>query len=141
MNNIFTERSIDIVARTIYGEARGEYYSSTGGLPALIAVANVIYNRFNQSGEKLIENICIKPRQFSCWNLSDPNLEVLAQVTERDPIFKLCKQTAKQVLEGQWPDITKGANHYYSSLLKKQPYWSVGQIPTIKIGHHIFLKL
>lgn len=137
----FSERSIEIVAKTIYGEARGEYYSQNGGLSSLIAVANVIYNRFNQSGEKCVENVCVKPKQFSCWNSNDPNLAVIENVTEIDPVYRICQQTAVNVLSENWPDITKGATHYYSDSLKNSPYWAVGVDPTVKIGKHIFLKL
>lgn len=138
---IFTQRSIKTVAQTIYGEARGEYYAENGGLPSLIAVANVIYNRFNQSGEKLIENICVKPKQFSCWNANDPNKIFMENITDRDPIYKLCLQTAVKVINGEWPDITKGATHYYSAALKTPPYWATGRKPTIKIGKHVFFKI
>lgn len=137
----YSERSIEIVAKTIYGEARGEYYSENGGLPSLIAIANVIYNRFNQSGEKLIENVCVKPKQFSCWNSNDPNLKIIQDVNISDQLYKICQETAVNVLSERWPDITKGATHYYSSLLKNPPYWAIGQAPTVKIGRHIFFKL
>ncbi len=135
-----TNQAIKIVAQTIYGEARGEYYKENGGLPSLIAVGNVIYNRYNNSGEKLIENVCIKPKQFSCWNSNDPNRQVIANIPEDDPIYKLCVETAKNVISGSWPDITKGSTHYYSVSIKP-PYWAVGHKPQIKIGNHLFFKL
>ncbi len=137
----YSKRSIEVVAKTIYGEARGEYYLENGGLSSFIAIANVIYNRFNQSGEKLIENVCVKPKQFSCWNSNDLNLKVIQNVNILDPLYKICQKTAVNVLSEQWPDITKGATHYYSLSLKNQPYWAIGQYPTFKIGKHIFFKL
>ena len=36
---------IDILARTIFGEARGEYEHVEGGISALIGVGNVVMNR------------------------------------------------------------------------------------------------
>jgi spore germination cell wall hydrolase CwlJ-like protein len=137
MNN----QSKEIVAKTIYGEARGEYYKETGGLPSLIAVANVIHNRYNISGEELIENVCIKPKQFSCWNHNDPNYELLrSNISKEDPVYKLCLITAEKVVSGDWPDITKGATHYYSTSLNKSPSWASGLKPTIKIGNHMFFR-
>lgn len=41
-----THHDIDIFARTLYGEARGEYKHH--GAAALIAVANVIMNRLKR---------------------------------------------------------------------------------------------
>jgi spore germination cell wall hydrolase CwlJ-like protein len=137
MNN----RSIEVVAKTIYGEARGEYHKENGGLPSLIAVANVIYNRYNMSGEKLIENVCIKPKQFSCWNNNDPNYKILQEdIPSDDPVYTLCLKTASEVTSGNWPDLTKGATHYYSTHMKSPPYWAKGLKPTIRIGHHLFFR-
>ena len=42
---------IHILARTIYGEARGEYYRLDGGLSSLIAIGNVVKNRLKQIAE------------------------------------------------------------------------------------------
>ena len=59
------EQDLDILARTLYGEARGEYSSS--GPAALIAVGNVIVNRFEKGGRfgKTLAEVCLKPKQFS----------------------------------------------------------------------------
>lgn len=59
------EHDIDILARTIYGEARGE---KTAGKKA---VACVIMNRYKAKkwfSGKTIAETCQKPWQFSCWN-------------------------------------------------------------------------
>lgn len=145
MNTIFTNRSVEIVAKTIYGEARGEYYMENGGLPSLISVANVIFNRFKNDRRGLIENVCIKPKQFSCWNSNDPNFEIIKNVSINDPVYSLCLETAENVISEKWPDITKGATHYYScSILNnssKIPYWAKGQTPKIRIGNHLFFCL
>lgn len=139
---MFTQSEIKVVSQTIFGEARGEYLNTRGGLPSLIAVANVIFNRYRKSPKERMDYICKKPYQFSCWNQSDPNYKIINNIKENDDMYSLCELTAKNVLSGKWPDITKGATHYYSAfLLHSPPNWAYGQSPLIEIGNHVFFKV
>ncbi len=145
MNNLqYTDNDIDVLARTIYGEARGEYFRSDGGIASLVCVANVIVNRAKKPkryGEN-IAKICKRPYQFSCWNKNDPNCMILSKVQQGDDkIFDLCLQVAENVLKGQWPDLTDGANHYHASWMKTYPAWSMGHVPTKRAGQHLFYEL
>ena len=136
------DKHIDILARTIYGEARGEYKRLNGGLPSLIAVANVIMNRLNSKNDygQSIAVVCLKAWQFSCWNHSDPNRVLLHQENlENEPIFQLCQNVAQHVVLGDWPDVTKGSDHYHTTAVK--PTWSLGKKPMIQIGNHLFFRL
>ncbi len=133
-------RDTDIMARTIYGEARGEYYVKDGGINSLIAVGNVIMNR-SRERSRSISSICLKPKQFSCWNKTDPNFKVIQNVTFSDKIFQLCYSVSCQIINGQTPDITNGANHYYSKKIKTVPYWAYQKIPIKTIGNHIFFRI
>lgn len=143
MKNIETMNDIEIMARTIYGEARGEYGRIDGGLPALIAVGNVIMNRAQQQTwfGRTVRDVCLKPYQFSCWNESDPNRERLMAVTSETALFAQCLNVAKAVVAQQYPDLTKGADHYYSNDLVFPPKWSVGADERVRIGKHRFFKL
>ena len=134
------DRDIEIMARTIYGEARGEYHKKNGGIEALAAVGHVIMNRAIRSGSS-IESECLKPWQFSCWNKNDPNRKVIENVTLENPIYKLCYIVAKRVICNEIEDITGGSTHYYSAYMKNPPYWAKNKPPTAKIGSHIFFKL
>ncbi|MDR0633088.1 MAG: cell wall hydrolase [Holosporales bacterium] len=133
----------DILARTIYGEARGEFSRVDGGLAALIAIGNVVINRVNRKswfgGD--IREVCQKPKQFSCWNASDSNYTVIQQVTHDDSLFKTCLNVADNVICGAWPDLTKGADHYYAVSSQNLPYWAENKMPTVKIGQHLFFQL
>lgn len=134
----------DVLARTIYGEARGEYYRPDGGLPALIAVANVIKNRVIGSNRfgKTYQDVCRKPYQFSCWNVRDPNYLVVSRIQKgEDRIFDICLDVAENVLAAKWPDITRGANHYHASWMKTYPAWAIGRAPDFRCGQHMFYKL
>lgn len=131
------DNDIDIVAKTIYGEARGEYKNY--GENSLIAIANVIQNRKNITGEPIFANICLKPKQFSCWNNTDPNKKIIENVTVEDQIFLKCLKIATHAINKNLEDITNGATHYYSTFLKNPPYWAKNKKPTAIIGNHIFL--
>jgi N-acetylmuramoyl-L-alanine amidase len=134
----------DILAKTIYGECRGEYSKIDGGPSALIAVGNVIINRLKSNtwfGGTLIE-VCQKPYQFSCWNKQDPNYKIISQMSlGQDPIFDMCHHMAKNIMKEEWPDVTKGSNHYHSQHMNPFPKWAQGKKPLVKIGSHLFYKI
>ena len=136
-------RDIDIMARTIYGEARGEYHHINGGLAALIAVGNVIKNRLEAKTwfGKTISEVCQKPFQFSCWNPGDPNIDKISMTYITDPILLICQKIAKNILNEELPDITNGSNHYFANSMSIAPKWTKGQRPVFKLGHHIFYKI
>ncbi len=133
---------IDILARTIFGEARGEYEHVEGGISALIGVGNVVMNRVKAHKKqygKSIQEVCQKPFQFSCWNVGDPNRSLLMREEITDPMFTLCSEVATKVALGEWPDLTKGSDHYHAfSIL---PYWARGQKPKVRLARHIFYRL
>ncbi|MDY6408142.1 MAG: cell wall hydrolase [Pseudomonadota bacterium] len=78
----------EILAKTLYGEARGE------GISGLEAVANVILNRVKHPcwWGKSIQEVCLKPMQFSCWNTDDPNRKKLMEDLSADPVFNVCRR-------------------------------------------------
>jgi spore germination cell wall hydrolase CwlJ-like protein len=131
-------KSIEIMAKTIYGEARGEY--PVFGINSLVAVGNVIMNRHRRSHSS-IEEICLKPKQFSCWNPNDPNLEIIKNVNTANPIYKLCFDCSAKLVNNEYDDITNGATHYYSTKIKTIPKWADLNKITKAIGNHVFLKL
>ncbi|MBR1479475.1 MAG: cell wall hydrolase [Alphaproteobacteria bacterium] len=133
-------RDIEIMAKTIYGEARGEYARANGGMNALIAIGNVIMNR-SLEAEVSIADVCLRPRQFSCWNRDDPNSRLLERVTMDNPMYRICYVIATRIICGEIDDITNGASHYYSRSLKIPPYWARHKTPLATIGNHIFFKL
>ncbi|MCE3230905.1 MAG: hypothetical protein K0R76_1242 [Alphaproteobacteria bacterium] len=134
---------IDILARTIFGEARGEYDGLEGGVSSLIAVGNVVMNRLKAEswyGTSIAE-VCLKPWQFSCWNEGDPNRALLMRDDIPDPVFRVCRQVATKVASGEWPDLTKGSNHYHATTLPALPAWARGQKPKIRLARHVFYQL
>lgn len=133
-------RDIDILARTIWGEARGE---SVRGMEA---VAAVILNRARISDAKGgfwwgrgIAEICQKPFQFSCWNPNDPNRNKLLSVGADDRHFAIALRIATRAVRGALGDPTGGAEHYHARAIL--PDWARGRERSAAIGGHIFYRL
>jgi N-acetylmuramoyl-L-alanine amidase len=135
---------IDILARTLYGEARGEYFRPDGGISSLIAIGNVIINRLRNPKRYGIgiQGVCQKAYQFSCWNRQDPNRVIIEAVSlGDDKVFDLCHSVATKLGEGEWPDLTQGSNHYHAASMRTYPAWAEGVKPQTRIGQHIFYRL
>lgn len=136
----YTDMEIDVMARTLWGEARSE------GSVGMQAVAAVILNRVATArrlggywwGNSII-GVCHKPFQFSCWNKTDPGYKRVINVTEKDVYFATAKRIARRAILGFIDDPTYGADHYHAKYVS--PYWARGQRPTTVIGQHIFYKL
>lgn len=134
---------VDVMARTIYGEARGEYKRVDGGLSALIAVGNVIMNRFHQKTwfGCSVRDVCLRPYQFSCWNEMDVNRQKLLDRIINDTVYQECVNVAEALISCKYPDLTKGADHYYSADMTTPPKWTVSAHECARIGKHRFFKL
>ncbi len=139
------KQAIDILARTIFGEARGE------GLKGQEAVASVIINRVQhaQKSKKQFQrgywwghdvvSVCLKPYQFSCWNADDPNAAYIQSIDEGHAVFEQCLRVARRAVKGLLIDLTQGATHYHTNAIL--PHWAKGQTPTVTIGDHVFYRL
>lgn len=126
----------DILARTAYGEARGE------GLAGMAAVMAVIINRVAHPGwwGHDIITCCQKPFQFSCWNAGDPNLPKLLAVNDTDTQFRWALLLAQAATAKLLGDPTNGAVNYYAHGLSPEPDWAVGKTPCAVIGKHLFFR-
>ncbi len=130
-------RTVDILARTIYGEARGELVRGRE------AVAAVIMNRVRLARQRQgywwgasVEAVCTKPWQFSCWNAGDPNRDKLLAVGPENRAFQSCLRVARRAVEGRLIDPTGGATHYHAR--RVSPPWARGRAPSAEIGQHRF---
>lgn len=131
-------QEVDILARTLYGEARGE---SVRGKEA---VAAVIVNRVNRArlrgghywwGSSIIQ-VCHKPWQFSCWNANDTNCQKIKAVDRTNKTFLSCIRIAMRAINGTLKDPTGGSTHYHVKGLF--PPWAKGRSPKAEIGRHQF---
>lgn len=117
-----------IAARTVFGEARGEPYEGQK------AVAHVILNRARKEGSVAV--VCLRPKQFSCWNVGDPTRERMVTVTTDDPKFRTAIRAFLDAVDEL--DFTGGATHY--ATLVTYPTWAKDKIPDFILGNHKFFK-
>jgi len=136
----YDDLSVDVLARTLWGEARGE------GDRGMHAVACVIQNRVAYAkaqggfwwGNDII-SVCQKPYQFSCWNRSDPNYRKLLAVDARDLSYATALRIARRGVAGTLADITCGATHYHAKTIL--PAWAKGKKPCFTHANHVFYFL
>lgn len=135
---LLDDRDVDIVARTLWGEARGE------GRVGMTGVACVIRNRVRHPGRwgEDYRSVCLAPGQFQAWGLWRTSLARarLLAVTGADPSFTTAIAVAVAVMAGKMPDITGGATCYYR-VGTRRPGWARGLRPTCRIGHHLFFRI
>ncbi|MCP5367672.1 MAG: cell wall hydrolase [Hyphomicrobiales bacterium] len=132
-----TRAEVDVLARTIYGEARGE------PVRGMEAVAAVIMNRVRLAEAwdgywwgRTVQEVCLKPWQFSCWNPGDPNRAKIQAADRDDPAFAACLRIACRALAGVLADPTHGATHYHAKGL--EPAWARTRPHCAEIGNHRF---
>lgn len=129
---MYSAIDVDVLARTIWGEARSE--SQHGKR----AVAWTVLNRVAARSwyGKTVASVCMKPWQYSAWNANDPNLPKMKAVTLDTPSFRNAMCAALSVMQGHTPDPTEGSRHYCVHTLN--PRWAVGHEPVVRIGAHAF---
>ena len=117
-----SSRDIDLLARAVHSEARGEVYEGQ------VAVAAVVLNRLkNPNFPKTIPGIIYEPWAFSAVNDGQINLQADA--------------TAYKAVQGAldgW-DPTFGAIYYWNPVTATNKWVWSRQITT-QIGNHVFAK-
>lgn len=129
-------QSIDTLARTLWGEARG------CGATGMRHVANVIVNRAQHPswwGNNIIA-VCLQPYQFSCRNPGDSNRAKLMAVTMADRDFVIAMDIARQAVAGNLPDETWGADSYFALSMAHPPAWAAKAVKTFSDGWHVFYR-
>lgn len=132
----YHDADLTVLAKTLYGEARGE------GRAGMEAVAHVILNRAKRGGwwGSTVSQVCLHPWQFSCWNKNDPNSKVLEALridTDKEPpAYLRAHAAAAAVMAGDVPDPTQGSTHYHADTIL--PQWAAGLEVAAHIGRHRF---
>lgn len=137
----------EIVALTLWGEARGQ------PIQGIVGVANVIANRTRDPARRwglTWQDVCLRRWQFSCWipEGGRANYERMVEAVSdlailrplKDKVMRQCWWVARGVVDDMILDVTKGANHYYAATIP-EPKWARGQEPTVVMGLHRFYKL
>lgn len=131
---IITAHDIDTLARTAWGEARGNGLAGMR-VPAWVAAnraRNVLVTPRKQFGNGSIASACWMPEQFSCWNSDDPNRPKVLTVTLDDSNFQLAYYTAIEAAHQLTADPTIGRLFYWSTDIPT-PQWAMDK-PFLSIG-------
>ena len=129
---------VEIVAKTIFGEARGEPDEGKQ------AVANVIKNRVDSRilwWGTTFRSVCLAPRQFDCWDADDPNRAVIMSATSDDPVYARCLEIAASAIDDSLADNTNGSTSYYALSMRRPPPWADAMTQTVTIGSQVFFKV
>ncbi len=132
-----TEHDLDILARTILGEARGEPFEGK------VAVGRTVVTRWKSRrwfAGKTIAGTAQKPWQYSCWNAGDPNRAKILAVQNDTPIYQECLKAAVAAVFEEGPAWLAGCTHYYAPKVIAAPDWAKGKTPAGEIGGHVFFK-
>lgn len=126
--------ALDIAARTLWSEVRGETEDGQR------AVAAVIVNRLEDGrwGQNLAA-ICLAPYQFSCWMPNDPNLRAIANLGDNDPLLLTLRGFIQAAQVGR-ADPTNGAMWYYAISMPNSPNWAAGAQFCGEFGSQRFFK-
>jgi len=133
-----TFADLEISARTVFGEARGEPFLGQ------IAVAHVLINRWQAQRmprSHTLAATALRYKQFSAWNEGDPSREKMLAATLDDPRFIQALAAVMVALRDRLSagtDPTEGSLHYHTSAVR--PNWSVGHTPIAIIGAHQFFN-
>lgn len=143
MNSILDNLSpVEILGLTIIGEGRGE------PIHGQVGIGSVIRNRLRTG--KSYSDICLAPKQFSCWNENDPNRAVLLELAEKlllgekivDPYLKQCMFVASGIASWDIMDNTNGAVNYMTRELfnSNTVDWASNARNVSTRGNHIFFN-
>lgn len=136
----------EIVSLTIIGEGRGE------PIEGQVAIGCVIRNRLHNNPVKY-ENyfqVCLEPKQFSCWNEDDPNYALLLDLAERivnnqtltDSYLKQCMFIAQGVVDWIIRDNTRNACNYVTKdiFYNHKPSWARKATNIQEKGSQVFFN-
>ena len=118
--NTYTSSDIALLARLIYGEARGESYTGQ------VAVGAVVLNRVKSSSfPNTISAVIYQPYAFTAVADGQTNMTPNSS----------CTEAAKAAMNG-W-DPTGGAIYYYNPKTATSK-WIFSRQTTVTIGNHVF---
>lgn len=124
---------IDLLAGTIFGEARGE--PKVGQLAIGLTIQTRVHHPRWWGGSWREVILC--PRQFSCWE--DVNAEKIRKARElKTEDWNWCYDSAERVYTENTIDFVGRPTHYHS--VRVHPDWSAGMKRLMTIGNHVFYR-
>ena len=148
MVNLHSLTDREILFLTLIGETRGE------PIEGQVAVGCVIRNSFhsNNTKYKTWADVCLEPKQFSCWNENDPNRAMLVEIAEQmqfgkvpnDASAKQCRVIANAIISWDFIDNVHGAKNYLTKALYNsddKPSWAKNPKKVYEHGNQVFLVI
>lgn len=131
-------KAMNVVARTLYMEARGE------GPVGLDMVMTVIWNRSGGDAANFAD-VCLAYKQFSCWNniankspstyqIQFPKGAVAGSGKDASS-WQVCVNLAKSAFDGTFKPMNDKWNSYYNPD-KADPDWADDMVGAEMVGHH-----
>ena len=132
--------ALNILARTLYMEARGE------GKDGLNMVMTVIWNRAGGDKTKLAD-VCLARKQFSCWNdlitgktpstysVSFPKGVLSGKGGADAEAWNRCVQLANSAINGTFKPVNSKWNSYYNPKTAS-PSWGSQLVGAQMVGNH-----
>ena len=133
--DLLTSVEIEILAKTIYGEARKETHD------VRLAIAWTILNRVrskNWRGESVVD-VCQYPFDYPSWH-KEKELLLSLKKENGDKQYLLIYQMIESLADGKYTDPTNGCTTYCLHT-KRMPKWTVPLEAEVKIGRYLFFKL
>jgi hypothetical protein len=121
---------VEVMAKTVYGEARGESLEVQAAVAWCIVTRVIAARRlpgqFARWGSVPAE-VCLKRFQFSCWLPGDPNLPMLRDARQGEPVFDRALGIVCLVLSGSIANpCATPSTHYFNTGpgLPPPPEWA-----------------
>ncbi|AZO95461.1 cell wall hydrolase [Halocella sp. SP3-1] len=122
-NPDYDSNEIDMLAKVIYAEARGEAYEGQ------VAVGAVVINRVKNPGfPDTITDVVYQPGQFTSVTDGQINLR------PNDTAYR----AARDAINGK--DPSRGALFFYNPKTAETLWWLSTREKTVVIGNHVFAK-
>lgn len=137
----------DYLARTCWGEGRGEGKAGQRAIAAVI-LNRMAHRRYPSTAQGValqrtwVERLGRYIYQFSMWDPLDHNERLARSVTVSDAQFRQCLEVAEEALSGRLVDPTGGATMYYSPTAMPAgttPSWDFSKLrKSAVVGKHVF---
>ena len=120
---MFQDKDLELLAKAIHGEARGEPYEGQ------VAVGAVVLNRVESlEFPNNLRDVIYQADQFSA--VTDGQINLLPNDTSRN--------AARDAINGRDPSL--GALFFYNPKKARTSWWLSQRKTTIIIGDHVFAK-
>lgn len=140
-NDFYDDTEEMLLARVVYGEVGGESYE------AKVAVGWSIKNRVEDSrgrwGRHYHEVILQGQQYDALWDkrtYDKVRKPPISENKKEKEVWDDSYRAGVQVISGQTPDPTRGANHFYATTIPR-PFWADEKEFTVEIGITRFYRL